>query len=419
MLGNYRIGGIQTLTGRVFHWSPRPFSELLIFAYSELANHTGRPFIAISLAACWILWLVLTFLAASVGSDRRASLLFWSAISALLLLSGPIQEMFYWPMGTFAYLPTVTGTVMVVTTVVLGTMSDASGRRMALTGLLLAGASSEIGAFFVLLAGALFFLVDDARGQWTRRVTWLAPVTGAIVVLFLVWNGRITRADEKQVDSPLYHHVGHSIHAAFDQAAKYFLLDRPALLSVPAIVLIMVGLSASVRTSRVRAQSSRWPVACLAALLATMLLACFGPDYREGGNFPWGRYGTTGRCLAVLALAVAATLVRPRGRMTSRPLGAASLGLGCLLLLGARAPDLFASYGHMAKRLAETRDNWTSARSPGPDMTLSLVQDDLVAGRLWLPPGRYGSNTSSPVPRSIMAYFRKREMEIKAPDDQH
>ena len=54
IISSYRDNGLIALSTRLFHWSPRPISEILIWIYGCLVNWTHRPLIGAFLGLLWL-----------------------------------------------------------------------------------------------------------------------------------------------------------------------------------------------------------------------------------------------------------------------------------------------------------------------------------------------------------------------------
>jgi hypothetical protein len=54
IVNSYRDDSWATFGDRLMHWSPRPLSELLIWAYACLVNWTHKPLIGVFLGLLWL-----------------------------------------------------------------------------------------------------------------------------------------------------------------------------------------------------------------------------------------------------------------------------------------------------------------------------------------------------------------------------
>ena len=110
-LHDYHQGGIGFLWARLLHWSPRPLSELLIYFYGLTVYRVGLPLIGAFIAPFWILLIAAILWPVLRG---RQGLLPACVLLAMLLLGHPVAEVFYWPFGVVAYLPTLTAAAMLL-----------------------------------------------------------------------------------------------------------------------------------------------------------------------------------------------------------------------------------------------------------------------------------------------------------------
>ncbi|HEX5783530.1 MAG TPA: hypothetical protein VFY35_02275, partial [Burkholderiaceae bacterium] len=110
-LTQYRDRGLEFLAYRITHWSPRPFSEAIIFVYSTIVNATH---FQLTTAALFITWtgllssIALPFFAFNNSQIHRHARVLIVALPITLTLSlASTGEVFYWPFGAFAYMPTI------------------------------------------------------------------------------------------------------------------------------------------------------------------------------------------------------------------------------------------------------------------------------------------------------------------------
>ncbi|SDV49678.1 hypothetical protein [Chitinasiproducens palmae] len=157
-----REGGLDAVWSRVLHWSPRPFSEGLIYVYSLAVFAFGRPLIGAALALAWLLFAVLLLLPARWaprGVARRALLLLALAIWCGCLLGHPVAEFFYWPMATLAYVPTVATLAFVCLTLIASGMTLRGSTRPILA------ASTERAPLLAQAAGTSGSAADSGAGD--------------------------------------------------------------------------------------------------------------------------------------------------------------------------------------------------------------------------------------------------------------
>ncbi len=185
-------------------WSPRPVSELLLFIYGWMVNHFHRPLIAPFLAVLWA-----GFLAAGLATfvqtrgersrdENSLALIVTLTLMALFLAGGGLTEVFYWPVGAAAYLPTLAATLLFFWQVVYGRLASEQGRALCFIALVVAALSSELGAMFAACF-ALVQVLSSGIHRWRKHSNpqdsaglawWAVPGLLSWAVLFIVWMNR-------------------------------------------------------------------------------------------------------------------------------------------------------------------------------------------------------------------------------------
>jgi hypothetical protein len=150
-------------------WSPRPVSESLLFGYAWTVNHLHRPLIVPLLLALWVVFILAGLF--TVAENRmlvvrhvRPHLLLALSLMALFLAGGHTTEVFYWPAGAIAYLPTLAASLLFFLQVIGGRLFTSRGGVVAGVCLLVAAGSSEAGATLAFFYG----VVRAARWAWER-----------------------------------------------------------------------------------------------------------------------------------------------------------------------------------------------------------------------------------------------------------
>ncbi len=180
-------------------YSPRPFSEFLIFLYGEAVLHLHRPLVTSFLAVVWTGLIASTGLAAYTALPRSAwrlplALAFTFALVATALTGADVTEAFYWPVAAAAYMPTLAAGLCLF----FLTDHPMNRRRRAMSGtaLAVAAGSTEVGAAFALC----FALTIAAERLWavlrhrirpvaalSASAWWLIPgVIGLLVLLAIL-----------------------------------------------------------------------------------------------------------------------------------------------------------------------------------------------------------------------------------------
>ena len=187
--------GAGALPARLLY-SPRPFSELLIFLYGEVVLHLHRPLVTSFLAVVWTGLIASTGLAAYTALPRSAwrlplALAFTFALIATALTGADVTEAFYWPAAAAAYLPTLAAGLCLF--FVVGQPMSRRRRAMCGVALTVAACSTEVGAAFALcfaltIAAERLFAVLRHRirpaAALSASAWWLIPgVLGLLVFL--------------------------------------------------------------------------------------------------------------------------------------------------------------------------------------------------------------------------------------------
>ena len=190
-------------------WSPRPISEPLYYLYGWLVNTLHRPLILPFLAAFWTLFLFAGgFTFRQTLREHRSQrawnqLLIALTLMALFLAGGHLSEVFYWPAGTVAYLPTLSATLLLFLQILDGKLSTPRGRLTGAICLTIAAGSSEAGATFalcyILMRGArrgLAFIRSRQSAGERAPLFWLTvPAIMAALVLMAVRMNRFRAAE--------------------------------------------------------------------------------------------------------------------------------------------------------------------------------------------------------------------------------
>jgi hypothetical protein len=181
-------------------WSPRPISEPIYYAYGWIVNHVHSPLIVPFLGIFWAIFLLAGLFTFWQRFRQDRSFCRWEylliplTLMDLFLAGGRISEVFYWPAGTVAYLPTLAATLLLFLQIIEGRLATSRGRMVGAICLIVAAGSSEAGATFVLCYCLLriggWCLTTLRRREPSRQnasLAWLTiPAILAAVVLFAV-----------------------------------------------------------------------------------------------------------------------------------------------------------------------------------------------------------------------------------------
>ena len=464
ILNGYRERGVSYLAERVGGWSPRPLSELLLWLYQRCADWLHWHLIAVFLGGLWLLLVGAAMAAASFPRfrgvrprDAPSPIAPGLAVAALLasyFLLGKPGEVFYWPAGSAAYMPTLAGTTFAVVALALAPDIElwSGGARAALcAGLLIAACSSEAGAIFALLNGGgqvLRPLIPRAGQSPLPRASgidpflgaawaWVLPAATAAFVLAMFSRNRAGTTEAVAMVAPTLHDLRASLGIGVRQFG-HELIGVPMNIGGAAVLwlgaAIKLGLFLGFRP-RLAGTGYRSGTACLiqsAALLAAALFTLVFAYWQFGAPC-CERHETIRQCFVMLALfsAACALPVRPvaggrRDWPGSDALPAALLALPLLVLFALRAPVLRADYARVPDTVAALSETWRSGLAcctdrmdfyNPPDATLVTAYSlrPGIYGRL--PPGAAADTPDARDASSILAFFGKSSLLVLEPRD--
>ncbi len=439
LFANQRDGGWQVLVPRLAY-SPRPFSEGVLFLYGLAVNGLGRPLIVPFLGLLWAGVAGTVTLAAWAALPRSP----WRLLSAtalagtlfaFVLVTNEVTEAFYWPMGAAAYLP-VAGSAAALL-FLLSRPLDARRRAGCCAALLVAAGSSEMGA--ALAAGFAAAAVEAATRPGGARLGgtrisavlrdglwWLLPgllggcALGTIVLL---------RANVVELGADTQPYTGRLL-ASLGMTLRQLALDLTGFSGAAAPAAILGALAAKLAFAA--GFAGLWRLADrggavpgrLQAVLAAALAGAAGfsvlAAYYHYGTLCCERQGTTRHWLLDLLLVLAACWALARwpapGRvLDQRPwLAPALLALSLMPILG-RAGGLLQGYGTQHLTLDGAAKTWRSGRQAGTDQMEFYLPPDgdrmLVRGTAQ-PIGMFrtgaGAGTEAPeMVRELGRYFGK------------
>jgi hypothetical protein len=400
---------------RVLHWSPRPFSEALLYFYWRGVHATGRPLVALAVGSAWAVLFIFLFAALkpwqSPGRVARWAMLL--ALPALFLLAGQPEEMYYWPYGAVAYLPSL-GAACFATIRLAGPGLDERRGWITLAVALVIGATSvEHGAF---LAGVMspFLLVAAARGPRDGRFVRLASAgivaIVVVTVLILFWFGRIALAGETFGIRAIAHRGGVDLKlTVFTLAQEFFHPENWGLAaSILAKCMVFVGARHCLAIAWPTQQSRPLLLALLASLAATVFLSVFGAYYNFG-VLCCQRMAAYRQALFLLMLVAAAGLSRPARPKT---IGSPVLALAALVNLQPRLVAINTEYRLAGARAAARSITFATGMTPGlAPLEYVVPPSGPIFNYRTFPTGIYEYLPQSPGPSQFpMMYFNKRKM---------
>ena len=388
--------GWAEVASRILGWSPRPASELLLFGYARLVAWWDAPGILPALAAAWAGALAVLLLAARAARLRPAIPL---ALFALALLLAQPGEMWFWPAASLAYLPALAGMGAAALLLLR------PGRPVALcAALLLAAASVETGAVFVLLLA----LAQLGRLAAARAVPGLAPGSPAWVwllpallaggVLLVVARHRAAVATEVIVPGLVAGDLAASLLAALPDAVQSLAgrqpeAGRPARLAAGLALKLfaLAGFRALLPARLPGAARLSSLLAALALLGAAFLSIALA--HRQFGMLCCNRHEALRQgmvAVALLSLAAALPCRIAAGGLARRlgpGLAAAALGIALGAALWQRLPAIRSDLARVDAAVRVRAENWASGRAAGEAMTHRAEPASRLAGSWALPPG--------------------------------
>ncbi|MBV9673421.1 MAG: hypothetical protein JO076_11440, partial [Verrucomicrobia bacterium] len=235
VISSYRDQGLSAFASRLWRWSPRPISEILIWIYGCLVNWTHRPLVGLFLGLLWLTLLSLPLISfvqiQKQSPTNPRSLLFLALFSfgliAFFLLGHNLGSLFYSPVISAAYLTTLSGITLCFFQIVFDLTERNEGRVIASLALITAGASSETGAVFAIIFGLLslnrLFGGRMCGCSCERHVLWFCVpgLVGTAVICLLILNRQNTQ--EALFPTREYHNIVTSLRAGAAQLIQEFL----------------------------------------------------------------------------------------------------------------------------------------------------------------------------------------------------
>ncbi len=339
-----RALGLRGALRRLVNWGPRPFSEALIFAYWHLVRATGGPLMTGVLAFSWaMMWgLLLAALRPWRGPGRGARWALALSLPALFLTAGPVAELWYWPLGSLAYMPAL-GAAGYATIVLAGPgVPGMRGWGWLAAALTLGAWSVELGMFLALLLAPLL-AAASWRTEWRASALMLAPFAAALLVAAGLAHGRTAQLNE-MVDAGTFHRAWPSLRAAWPIFAGGLSGlgedGGPAALAVR--LLLLGGTWSALRLAWPTPPSRARLCALLAALAGTALLSIAGAFY-QFGVLCCERHEAYRQALYLMMVVASAGLLPPI-RNLSALAAPALLAAAVLLASPTRVRDLWAEY---------------------------------------------------------------------------
>lgn len=191
---------------RIFHWSPRPLSEIIIFLYAKISLFFNKQFI---LPFLLFMWSLLFFSFFYPLFKRRRILsnnvinysIFYSLVMfSIYLSSSNVSELFYWPLASVAYLPVVAIASFILLSFVFSLDEEKHYGKVLSSLLILSSLSSECGAVFSFVFSAvvlvLSFLIPDRQGVTLKRIYYVYPILFSLFVFYSLSHNRLGASRE-------------------------------------------------------------------------------------------------------------------------------------------------------------------------------------------------------------------------------
>ncbi len=437
-----KLGGWQVFATRM-HWTLRPW-EALFVAYGMLVNHFHRPLTGWFLGLLWAGFLFCAVASAITerGKRRQGVLLSGLGLAAAFLTSGPLFQLFYWPVATVVYLPILSATLLLFIQTMYGAPGSQKGRLICAASLVAAAFGGEIGATFVIcyaiLQGlnALWIRGEPAGVREKGRILyWLLPCLLAVAVMVVASRHRLGASEGFfTVASPELHHPVASAAAAIrsfalelvglDAGAPHRWLAAPRVLSR---LLVAAGVALvwkrSAPDGEARSPAARKQIVLVGATLLVASLAVLFGSYLHFGTSAGERLETLRRCWIVMAYVAAAILiVQSRFARRLPQVRRISFAGPLLLVAGVAMPwhvsPLIRQYETYKNMECTTVSNFESGLEPGTDaMTFALPPTHGVITPLELEPGIYTRTTQSgefneAYAQYVLEYFGKQSLTV-------
>ncbi|MBB3999498.1 hypothetical protein [Aureimonas pseudogalii] len=382
---------------------------------------------AMVLPAVWQLW------------RRRVPvglpLLFLALTTLVLFLnSQEVGEAFYWPQGSFAYMPAIAALAF-ATLWIVGHDGDGPAIGIAVpVALVVAAFSNEMGAMVVFAFSVSFLVFVVATNRRNRdersflRICGLlaAPIVASLSVFGFIVRGRLRITNENVAGADTHDLAGSLVQALlrFPQEVTGWTGEGRDAVWITGMfmarIALFVGALALFRTLATRSRIRLLEALALVAGLFGGAFASLLASYYQFGAPCCQRHSTMRECLfvlGILALARVASLLLParmgdgagRGSVTLVALLAATM-----LATTPNAARLRADYADYDRALAARAATWASGSDTGRTMVFTQPPKlQIVGGQEW-PPGLHerGENTNWIV-RIIMDFFRKDVVDMR------
>jgi hypothetical protein len=423
-----RSWGWAGVAVRLQHWGMRPISEVLAFGYCRLVLLARQPLIWECLAFCWLVLFGLLALAIAPwrGPARSARCIVLLALPLLFLVSAPVGELWYWPLGALAYLPAL-GAAAYATMVLVGPglRRDRDWIVLALV-LTIAAFSSELGAFFALLLSPLLFgdlFVRQEPGGIRQAAVIGVPFMAAGFVMASLMHGRAASQTEMMAAGSFHHALPSLLRALPHALAGLSGWGDTGWQTLRALLsrAVLVAGSAGVLRCAWPAPVPRARVALvLVALAGTALLSIAGAFY-QFGVLCCERHEAYRQALYVLMVAASAGLLPRRVRWPAgwrmADLSVALVTVAVTVAALPRVPALLAEYRDAHAQRKALKALFASGNDKATDtVTMILAPPGPLFQTYHIPPGQYSMTPTTPwYVQGPMLFFGKTRLVAIAP----
>ena len=274
---SYQVYGFHALSERIFAWSPRFFSEIILYIYYNFVPWLGKPFTGGMIFIIWLFLISSVFIftrnAIKKNSlflqDKEESLdeteiknkpkniyltflcplLITLILLIYLLYSQQPSSMFYLVVVSVAYISTLAGIIFN-----LNFFINQSNSQKITTGNLfqliifgiITSSSWEMGAIYQLFFSSCLFLLllfnifltkpnhlpfsrVDKFNRWKLSIANIIPFSCSLYILFLLLSNRVAHIEGNSLESPIAGKLKASfINSVLSFFKEIFFLNKPA-----------------------------------------------------------------------------------------------------------------------------------------------------------------------------------------------
>lgn len=369
IFGVYQRQGITDLISRIISWSPRPFSEIVLYLYSKVIIWAKAPLVTPFMTVIWGCYFLLPLWVIWIYRKRyhfgRMSIMCLS-VMALSLMMDHISQVFYWPVGSAAYLLTLSGIFL---TLLLIPQAERGNKGWLALILCLTAGASEMGAAFVLCFSSFYGLwrFYIKKPYWSLAFPWLA----AFGVFFITFLERLQKSEEIGAsDSLIQNHLPASLLSGLKEIAELFYLPIMNFSFGWAFLLLFcVGIYFLCPFGFLKTRQKQVFLIVSASLLFAAFFSSFAAFYHFGQSC-CERHDTTRHILLLFAL-ISLIFALPQP-ITLRMI---PLGLCCIIgvlssVILLRYDDIRQEYQAYDMVIEARHQSWASAKQNSREMVL-------------------------------------------------